>query len=95
MPKVVRRMTRRIEMPRAKARRVGGALGVLLALAAGLSFAQAGPWPDTLVSRLEALALIETLNAEILASRSATLTLEKWCADHGLAGVAGSSFPVT
>ena len=46
------------------------------------------PWPDTLVSRLEALALLETLNAEILASRSATFTLEKWCADHRLSGTA-------
>ena len=46
----------------------------------------AAPWPDTLVVRLEALALIETLNAEILASRSATFTLEKWCADHRLSG---------
>jgi hypothetical protein len=46
----------------------------------------AAPWPDTLVVRLEALALIETLNAEILASRSATFALEKWCADHRLSG---------
>ena len=46
----------------------------------------AAPWPDTLVVRLEALALIETLNAEILASRSATFTLEKWCVDHRLSG---------
>lgn len=43
------------------------------------------PWPDTFVARLEALALIQTLNAEILASRSATLTLENWCRDHKLA----------
>jgi hypothetical protein len=33
------------------------------------------------LSRLEALALLETLNAEILASRGTTLTLEKWCAE--------------
>jgi len=46
----------------------------------------AARWPDTVISRLEALALIETLNAEILASRSATFTLEKWCADHRLSG---------
>jgi hypothetical protein len=46
------------------------------------------PWPDTPVARLEALALIETLNAEILASRIATFTLEKWCADHRLSGTA-------
>jgi hypothetical protein len=43
------------------------------------------PWPDSFVTRLGALALIQSLNAEILGSRSATLTLEKWCRDHGLA----------
>lgn len=42
-------------------------------------------WPDTPMTRLAALALVETLNAELLASRSATLTIEKWCADHHLA----------
>jgi hypothetical protein len=42
-------------------------------------------WSDTPMSRLEALALIETLNADILASNSATLTLEHWCRDHALA----------
>lgn len=31
------------------------------------------------VTSLEAFALMQTLNAEILASRSATLVLEKWC----------------
>ena len=48
-------------------------------------FAQ-GPlaWPDTFLSRLEALALLETLNATLLAARSATFTLDKWCADHKL-----------
>ena len=45
----------------------------------------APPWPDTFVARLEALALIQTLNAEILASRSATASLESWCRDHRLA----------
>jgi hypothetical protein len=43
------------------------------------------PWADTAPSRLKALALIETLNAQILASSSATLTLEGWCRVHGLA----------
>jgi hypothetical protein len=43
------------------------------------------PWPDTFVTRLGALALMQRLNAEILGSRSATLTLEKWCRDHALA----------
>jgi hypothetical protein len=35
--------------------------------------------------RLQALALVETLNAQVLASRSATLTLQSWCRDHQLA----------
>ncbi len=35
-----------------------------------------------LLTRVELLALIQTLNASLLASRSATTTLEKWCADH-------------
>jgi hypothetical protein len=43
------------------------------------------PWPDSFVGRLEALALIENLNADLLAHDSATLTLERWCADHRLA----------
>ncbi|WP_295447835.1 hypothetical protein [uncultured Thiodictyon sp.] len=43
------------------------------------------PWPDTFVARLQALALIQTLNADILASRSATRSLEGWCRDHRLA----------
>jgi chorismate-pyruvate lyase len=42
-------------------------------------------WPDTFLARLEALALIQTLNAEILGSRSATRSLENWCRDHRLA----------
>jgi chorismate-pyruvate lyase len=45
----------------------------------------APPWPDTYVARLEALALVQTINGEVLASRSATLTLEQWCRDHRLA----------
>jgi chorismate-pyruvate lyase len=48
--------------------------------------AAAGPaWPDTYRGRLEALALIETLNATLLASNSATKTLEVWCAAHHMA----------
>jgi chorismate-pyruvate lyase len=52
----------------------------LLASAAGPA-----PWPDSFVGRLEALAVVETLNADLLAHDSATLTLERWCADHRLA----------
>jgi len=47
-------------------------------------------WRDDFVTRLEALALVQTLNAEILASRSATLTLEKWCSEHRLAGASAA-----
>ena len=42
-------------------------------------------WQDSFVTRLEILALVETLNAELLSHPSATLTLERWCNDHGLA----------
>jgi len=42
-------------------------------------------WPDTPVARLEVLALIQTLNADLLGHHSATLTLDRWCADHNLA----------
>jgi chorismate-pyruvate lyase len=41
-------------------------------------------WPNTFLARLEAFAVIETLNATLLAARSATFTLDKWCADHKL-----------
>lgn len=42
-------------------------------------------WPDTLVGRLATLALSEQLNGELLASHSATATLEAWCTDHHMA----------
>lgn len=44
-----------------------------------------GPrWPNTYVARLQAVALLQTLNAEILASASATRALEAWCRTHQL-----------
>ena len=46
----------------------------------------AGPdWPDTYLSRVEATAVVQSLNAALLASRSATATLEGWCAAHRMA----------
>ncbi len=42
-------------------------------------------WPGGFVSRVELLALMQTLNANLLASTSATATLEQWCADHHMA----------
>lgn len=47
--------------------------------------AEPAPLPDVFVARLEALALIQTLNARVLASRSATLALESWCGEHHMA----------
>ncbi|HEX8254067.1 MAG TPA: hypothetical protein VF846_13050 [Thermoanaerobaculia bacterium] len=42
-------------------------------------------WSDTYQSRLEVLALLQTLNADILAASSATATLERWCREHAMA----------
>lgn len=50
--------------------------------------AQAREWPASFVARVEALALLETLNAQLLANNSATLTLEHWCDVHHLASAA-------
>src|SRR5689334_22709791 len=59
---------------------------VLAVLFAATAFAQdTPPWPDTYLARVEALALVQTINAGILSSRSATSTLEAWCRDHRLA----------
>jgi len=58
----------------------------LVTTASAQSVAQRTPaWVDTFESRLEILALTQTLNAEILASSSATRSLEKWCGDHHMA----------
>ncbi|WGD50112.1 hypothetical protein QA641_31470 [Bradyrhizobium sp. CB1650] len=46
------------------------------------------PWQESFTSRLEALALLQTLNAELLSHHSATLTLDRWCAAHRLASPA-------
>jgi chorismate-pyruvate lyase len=50
--------------------------------------AAATAWPDTFRDRLEAWALLETLNANLLASNSATKTLEAWCGAHHMAAQA-------
>jgi chorismate-pyruvate lyase len=63
----------------------GLAAALLLIEAACASAAEPLPWPDSFVGRLEALALAETLNADLLSHDSATRTLERWCGAHGLA----------
>lgn len=69
-------------VPGAAAALLGAAV---LLTASGGAPALPAPWPDDGTSRLEALALVETLNADLLSHDSATLTLERWCAAHGLA----------
>jgi hypothetical protein len=49
-----------------------------LALEAGDSRA----WRDDFNSRVSVLALLQTLNADLLSHDSATFTLERWCAAH-------------
>jgi hypothetical protein len=53
----------------------------------GLSAQARAPtqWRDDYIARLEASVELQTLNAELLASRSATLVLERWCAAHRMA----------
>jgi hypothetical protein len=61
-------------------------LSVSVAICFQVGFAQSvQSWPDTFIGRLEALALVEKLDSALLASRSATLTLESWCAEHRMA----------
>ncbi|MFZ4380140.1 MAG: hypothetical protein ACOYN1_10315, partial [Polynucleobacter sp.] len=36
-------------------------------------------------ARLEAYAILQTLNANLLGSKSATRTLQVWCEDHQMA----------
>lgn len=43
---------------------------------------------DDFGQRLRALALLQTLNADLLSHDSATLTLERWCGAHGMAAPA-------
>src|ERR1700689_1551740 len=79
--------TRRSQ-PRCR-RRLSALAGLVLCVSAG--FADDAPaarptdWPGSFVARLEALALLQTLNAELLSHDSATATLEQWCAAHHLA----------
>jgi hypothetical protein len=71
---------------RADARVLACALGWIGFGALNTASAASTPdWPDTPLTRVEALALIQTLNAKILASSSATTSLGQWCQAHHLA----------
>jgi chorismate-pyruvate lyase len=62
------------------------ALLVAVALPAANAVAAdtASTWLDSYQTRLEALALLQTLNADLLSHDSATATLDRWCASHHL-----------
>ncbi len=63
-------------------------LALAFALIAGFTVGRARcqeTIPDTALARIEAQALLETLNADLLSHDSATLTLERWCGAHHLA----------
>jgi chorismate-pyruvate lyase len=45
-------------------------------------------WGNDFTARLEALALLQSLNADLLGHDSATLTLDRWCDAHHLASPA-------
>lgn len=75
-----------------------GCVGLVFALTCAQGTAQSaeGPqaaspqeiaphWRDTFTTRLEALALLQSLNADLLSHDSATLTLDRWCEQHHLA----------
>jgi hypothetical protein len=58
-------------------------LTIVATVSSSAAFAE--DWPGSFLARVEAMALIETLNAELLSNPSATLTLERWCGAHHLA----------
>lgn len=73
---------------RPRIRTAWSACGALLlsSICAGAAPRAAGSsWPGCYAERVAALALIETLNAELLSHDSATSTLERWCGAHRLA----------
>ena len=45
----------------------------------------ASGWPNTFLARVEVLALLQTLNANLLGHDSATQILGEWCREHRLA----------
>lgn len=60
-------------------------LVVALCFTVALHALEPRQWRDTYESRLEVLALLQSLNSDILASSSATRTLEAWCGEHRMA----------
>ena len=72
-----------------KPRSILAACCALPFLAAAAADPQAAPpWTASFTTRVEALALLQSLNAELLSHDSATLTLDHWCDAHRLASPA-------
>jgi hypothetical protein len=61
------------------------AVALLAALLLAACASHAPPRANAHLARVELLALLQTLNADLLSHASATLTLERWCSDHRLA----------
>ena len=75
------------KMPRNRRRLIVALPSLCAVILSGVALADTAPaWPDTFLARVEALAVVQTLNATLLAAHSATFTLDKWCADHKLSG---------
>src|ERR1700733_13897893 len=66
-------------------------LRMLLLCAPAVSTAASPPqpqpqsWTSSFLGRVEAVAVLQTLNADLLSHDSATLTLERWCGAHQVA----------
>ncbi|WP_332828804.1 hypothetical protein [Novacetimonas sp. GS1] len=57
-------------------------------MSGGEGMAMASGWPDTPMVRMRMQAEIRTLQVALLTQPSATVTLEDWCARHGMAAPA-------
>ena len=66
----------------------GAMLLCLSAICKGASPLPLPTWTSSFVTRVEALAVLQSLNADLLSHDSATLTLERWCDVHKLASPA-------
>lgn len=81
------------EMPQSRRvawRHVGGLVVALPLLSQAWPSSARPPnaWPDSYTAKVEALALLQSFNADLLSHDSATLTLERWCGSHAMAAPA-------
>jgi hypothetical protein len=74
--------------PCAPAWRGCGVLLLCVSMVGGAASSAPPTWTSSFVTRVEALAVLQSLNADLLSHDSATLTLERWCDVHKLASPA-------